>query len=111
MNEVRKITVRMVKDNPPLSPVETILSAQKTDQEERLELSYYERLANCSELLTVEKATQTCIAAIDDADKAFDRINVYFQRMEVMFECPKVSWRMRLLLQVGLTGRSYIRPC
>jgi hypothetical protein len=80
MNEVRKIAVRMVKDNPPLSPDETILSAQKNDSEERLELSYYERLANCSELLTVKKPTQTCIAAIDDADKAFGHSNITSMR-------------------------------
>jgi DNA-binding GntR family transcriptional regulator len=62
MNEVRKIAVRIVKDNPPLSPGEIILSAQKSDQEERLEPTY-ERLANRSKRLTVEEATQLGIAA------------------------------------------------
>jgi hypothetical protein len=62
MNQARKIAVRMVKDNPPLSPIEMILSAQKSDQEERLEPSY-ERLANRSKRLTVEEVTQRGIAA------------------------------------------------
>jgi hypothetical protein len=62
MNQVRKIAVRIVKDNPPLSPSEMILSTQKSHQEEWLEPSY-ERLANRPKRLTVEEATQLGIAA------------------------------------------------